>query len=126
MQAPIVIHNLAGDSMKTVNSVSDVIEYLGVKPSASEASRLISSINSAIADMMCGHLVACEIYDYRDGLTAIGLVTPHIDGAEYMKPLNSITLGIYPDSVKSFYRPPSEAAVRLTMALMEATNATKH
>lgn len=127
MSAPFVIFNpISGDSISTFKGPSDVIDIINPSSASKAPNGLSVLITSAIADMVCGYIVSCEIYDFRDGMTAIGLVTPHMEGAEYMTPLSSVTLGIYQDSVKCFYRAPSEHAVRLTMALMELQDATRH
>lgn len=122
MQSSFVIYESStGNPISTVKGPSEVVAMFN--PSQPSFAALL---NSALADMICGYIVACEIYDFRDGITAIGLVTPRMDSVEYMKPLNSVTLGIYQDSVKCVYRAPSEQAVRLTMALLELEDATKH
>lgn len=122
MQSNFVIYESStGNPISTVNGPSDVVALF--KPSLPSFAVLL---NSALADMICGYIVACEIYDFRDGMTALGLVAPRMDSVEYMKPLNSVTLGIYQDSVKCMYRAPSEHAVRLTMALVELQDATRH
>lgn len=122
MQSSFVLYeSLTGNPISTVKGPNEVVAMF--KPSLPSFAVLVSS---ALADMICGYIVACEIYDFRDGITAIGFVAPCMDSVEYMQPLNSVTLGIYQDSVKCMYRAPSEQAVRLTMALLELEDATKH
>lgn len=115
-----------GKPLAAINSVKELIEKIAPRLSRANQTRLEKIVFSAMADMMTGLIVSCEIYDFTDGMRPVGVIATTANGAPYSQPLMSTTLAVYQDSIELLNRSPSSEAVKLALAIMEAQDATKH
>ena len=123
----IAIYNpISGEALANLSSVKQITEKIAPRLSRENQIRLEKIVISAMADMMTGLIVSCEIYDFTDGMRHVGVIATTANGAPYSEPLMSTTLAVHQDSIEFLNRPPSSGAVKLALAIMEGQYATKH